>query len=108
MRKKKISKDREKYLRKVYIDKIVTIVTRLFIIVGFIFLWEILADKEIIDSFIMSSPSRMLKTFINLSESNELAKHLNTTILETLIGFSLGTVLRKHYCYNTLVVKIFV
>lgn len=108
MREKNISKDREKYLRKVYINKIVIIMTRLFIIVGFVFLWEILAHKEIIDSFIMSSPSRMLETFINLSESNELAKHLNTTILETLIGFSLGTVLRKYYCYNTLVVKVFV
>lgn len=108
MREKNISKDREKYLRKVYISRIVIIMTRLLIIVGFIFLWEILAKKDIIDSFIMSSPSRMLETFINLSKSNELTRHLNTTILETLIGFSLGTVLRKYYCYNTLVVKIFV
>lgn len=91
MHKKNISEDRKKYLHKIFINKVIVIITRLTIIIGIIVLWEILANRGIIDSFIMSSPSRMLKTFINLSSSNELAKHLNTTIMETLVGFSLGT-----------------
>ena len=45
-----------------------------------------------IDSFIMSQPSRMVKTLLNLGE-NGLLTHLGVTCMETLIGFLLGTVL---------------
>ena len=44
----------------------------------------------VIDSFIMSKPSRIVKTFMNLSE-NGLLKHLGTTCYETIIGFLIGT-----------------
>ena len=40
---------------------------------SFFILCEILANKGIIDSFITSQPSRMLKTFMNLSQ-NDLLK----------------------------------
>ena len=55
-------------------------------------MWEVLANYGIIDSFIMSKPSRMVKTFLNLS-SNDLLEHLKVTCIETLIGFLLGTFL---------------
>ena len=48
--------------------------------------------KEIIDSFITSQPSRILETFINLSD-NQLLMHLWVTCEETIIGFSLGVVI---------------
>ena len=90
MNNQKISEDRKKYLKKNKINKIAIVSTQLSIIIIFIILWEILANKNIIDSFIMSSPSRILKTFMNLS-SNDLLKHLAVTSLETIIGFLLGT-----------------
>lgn len=90
MPKKNISDDRKKYLRKKYIKKISVILTQIIILIAFIAIWEIAAEKEIIDSFIMSQPSKILKTFINLS-SNDLLMHIQVTCNETLIGFLLGT-----------------
>lgn len=87
-----ISPDRKKYLRKIKLRKIEILATQIFIVVAFIAIWEILANTGKIDSFITSQPSRILKTFLNLS-SNDLLEHLKITCLETLIGFSLGTVL---------------
>lgn len=57
-----------------------------------IVLWEVLANLNIIDSFITSQPSRILDTFMNLF-SNDLLKHLGVTLYETLIGFIGGTLL---------------
>lgn len=64
---KNISQDRKKYLRKIRLNKIAVITTQIILIVGFIALWEVLANIGIIDSFIASKPSRILKTFMNLS-----------------------------------------
>ena len=79
-----LSADRKKYLRKIRTNKILVILTQLSILILFIILWEILANKKIIDSFITSQPSRILDTFLNLS-SNGLLKHLGVTLTETLI-----------------------
>lgn len=90
MHKKNISDNRKKYLRKNYIKKISIIFTQITILIAFIAVWEIAAEKEIIDSFITSQPSKILKTFVNLS-SNDLLMHIQVTCSETLIGFLLGT-----------------
>lgn len=85
-----ISTDRKRYIRKVKLRKIEILFTQIFIVVAFIAIWEILARKGIIDSFITSQPSRIVKTFMNLS-SNDLLRHLRITCTETLVGFLLGT-----------------
>ena len=87
-----LSEDRKKYLKKNRMKKINIIMTQILIIISFITLWEVLANAGKIDSFITSKPSRILKTFIELS-SSDLAKHLKITCIETLLGFSLGTVM---------------
>lgn len=87
-----ISKDRKKYLKKVKLRKIEILTAQIFILVAFIAIWEILAQKGKIDSFITSQPSRILKTIMNLS-SNNLLYHLRITCVETLVGFLLGTAL---------------
>lgn len=87
-----ISNDRKKYLKKIKLRKIEIFVTQIIVIILFIAMWEILAQKGIIDSFITSQPSRIMKTFMNLS-SNNLLEHLRITCMETLIGFLLGTFL---------------
>lgn len=92
MDKKNISEDRKKYLRKIKRNKIAVIVTQILIVVLFIALWEILANLGIIDSFITSQPSRIVKTFLNLSQNN-LLEHLGVTCFETIIGFVSGAIL---------------
>ena len=90
MRKENISEERKKYLRKISIKKASILITQIVIVIAFIVLWEVAANKEWIDSFITSQPSRVLKTFINLSQ-NQLLMHLGVTCTETLVGFLLGT-----------------
>lgn len=87
-----ISNDRKKYLKKVKLRKAEILMVQILIVILFISLWEILAQKGKIDSFITSQPSRILETFMNLS-SNNLLEHLKITLIETLVGFSLGTIL---------------
>ena len=86
-----ISCERKKYLRKIKIRKGEILTTQIFIVIAFIAVWEILARRGIIDSFIASQPSRIVKTFMNLS-SNNLLEHLKITCEETLIGFGLGSI----------------
>lgn len=85
-----ISIDRQKYLKKVKLRKVEIFATQIFIVIAFIAIWEILAQTGKIDSFITSQPSRIVKTFMNLS-SNDLLEHLRITCTETLIGFAIGT-----------------
>ena len=92
--KKKIelSKERKEFLRKIKKQKIFIITAQIILIIGFISIWEILANNGIIDSFITSSPSRIIKTLLNLSENN-LVEHITVTCIETITGFLLGTFL---------------
>ena len=92
MQKKSKSNERKEYLRKITITKISVLVTQILLVILFIVLWEVLANKGIIDSFITSQPSRMFKTFMNLSQ-NGLLEHLGVTCYETIVGFLAGAFL---------------
>lgn len=92
MKNKIISKERKKYLNKIKLNKFLIILTQLLILIGFLSIWEILANMKLIDSFITSQPSRIWNTFINLA-SNNLLMHTKVTVYETLVGFGLGTLL---------------
>ena len=91
-RNETMSNDRKKYLKRIKNRKIEILITQISIVVTFIALWEMLAQIGKIDSFITSQPSRILETFLDLS-SNDLLKHLKITCIETLVGFSLGTIM---------------
>lgn len=90
MSKHQISLERKSYLKKIKLKKYLVLLTQLSILIGFLALWEFAANKNIIDSFITSQPSRILKTFMNLG-SNDLLKHIGVTTYETIVGFLLGT-----------------
>ena len=92
MQKKNKSEERKRYLRKITVTKVSIFITQISLVILFIALWEILANKGIIDSFITSQPSRMLKTFMNLSQ-NGLLEHLGVTVYETIVGFLVGSIL---------------
>lgn len=103
MHKNNISKDRKKYLKQIKIKKISIFATQIGVVVAFIIIWEILANKGIIDSFITSQPTKILKTFMNLSE-NKLLMHLWVTCEETLIRILDGSIYWNGYCNTFMVV----
>lgn len=49
--------------------------------------WQILTDLKILDSFIVSSPKKVIKTIISLYQGNNLFIHINTTLFEIFISF---------------------
>lgn len=90
---KNISKEHEIYLKSIKASKRKIIISRILILVIFIGLWQIAADLKWIDPFLTSSPSRVIKSFISLYEDGNLLNHILVTCYETIIGFTLGTVL---------------
>lgn len=88
-----ISKEHSAFLKKVKLRKISILSTQLLILVAFFVLWEVLADLKVLDAFITSQPSRMLKTLGNLYREGKLFYHIWVTCFETMIGFSLGTLI---------------
>ena len=67
--------------------------TQCFIVITFILLWEVLTRFNIINSFIFSSPTLIVKTIINLFVEGNLIIHILTTLIETFIAFVLGILL---------------
>ncbi len=92
MKNNNVSPERMQYLKNIKRENILVTVTQIVVLVGFIGIWEFLAQAELIDSFITSQPSRILNTFMNL-QSNDLIVHIAVTAYETVVGFLLGTLL---------------
>ena len=78
------------YLKKLKTNKIVITITQIIITITFIILWQILSDLKIINPFIFSSPKKIIETTISLYNNYNLISHILTTLLETLVAFSLG------------------
>lgn len=88
-----MSKEQKEFLKKNRLNRILIRLCQLSIVIIFLILWEYLSTKEIINSFIFSKPSNVVKTIYNLYINNNLFKHIWVTIYETLIAFSIGMVI---------------
>lgn len=88
----KISENYKKFLQKRKLHKAFVLSTQLGILILIIALWEILARLQIIDTFIMSSPSRIIATIGELYSSGNLFYHIFTTLGEAIIGFLIATI----------------
>ncbi|MBQ3532212.1 MAG: ABC transporter permease [Oscillospiraceae bacterium] len=56
-------------------------------------LWELSTRLGWSDGFLISSPSRMAATLASLCRSGEILVHIGTSCLETVVGFTAGTLL---------------
>ncbi|MCL2857783.1 MAG: ABC transporter permease [Oscillospiraceae bacterium] len=90
--RKEISAEREAYLAGRKRKKLQVRACQIALLVLFIAAWEVFARLGVIDSFIMSSPSRILRTLANFS-GNGLLVHVGITCFETLVGFGLGALI---------------
>ena len=89
----KNSKEYLSYKKKNKIKKIIVILIQILITVNIFVLWEILAKLNIIDSFIMSCPSKIWNTLLLLIEDSSLFYHSGITLLEAIIGFTISTII---------------
>ena len=88
----KSSREHELFLKKRKKEKIIITIFRITIILLFIITWELLSNFNIINTFLFSSPSRIINTIIKLYNSNDLFKHIYITLSEVLISFSLASI----------------
>ena len=56
-------------------------------------LWQLTTSTGLSDGFLVSSPSRMWSTFLSLCRGGELLRHIGISCLETVVGFTAGTLL---------------
>lgn len=71
--------------------KRIVIYIRILILIVFFALWEFSARIGILDSFIFSSPVRILNCMIQMASDGSLFYHTGITIAETIISFLLVT-----------------
>lgn len=88
-----MSNEHLEYIKKVKKELISITIFRIAILVIFIALWEVLARLKILDPFLTSSPTRIVNSLISFIKEGTLFSHIITTCYETILGFTLGTVL---------------
>ena len=87
------SLEHKEFLRKKRKEKIIVISFQILILLVFICGWELLARYELINTFLLSSPSLVLNTLVNLFTDNDLFTHIGITLYETVVSFLIVTIL---------------
>ncbi len=87
-----MSEQHKKYLRKLKIEYIVTKTLQVGILIAFFGLWELAVAVRWIDPFFFSSPSLIVETIAELINTGEFFRHVGVTLLETLVGFAISTI----------------
>ena len=87
------SREHIAYLKKERNKKIIITVSRILVLVIILGFWELFAQLKIIDPFITSSPSRVIKTIGDLYKNGTLFFHIGITLAETLAGFVIAVIL---------------
>ena len=85
------SKEHQLFVKKEKTKTFLVHFSRIALLISLIGLWELIAYKNWVDPFIISSPSRIIRQIKLLIESGSLSLHLTTTLLETIYAFLLST-----------------
>lgn len=83
------SKEQILYMKRTRRHNKLVLFFQLFLFVSFVVLWEIASRRGWINSFIFSSPSRMISAGRDLLITGELLKHISITLAETFASFFL-------------------
>lgn len=84
-----ISPSQSEYIARYKRKKHIVLCVQIFIFVQFVIMWEVLTYFQIINPFIFSSPSRIIKTFQELLLDGSLFYHTRITLFETFVSFAL-------------------
>ncbi len=81
------------FLKKKARKKQLIILSQVTLLIVFLLSWELLAYFEIINTFLISSPSAIYHLLIDYIIDGSLFRHIGISVLETLLGFSIGTMI---------------
>ena len=79
------------FLKKIKRENRIIKIIQIIMGLSFIILWELLSRFNIINSFIFSSPSKIIITIIELYKNNNLFNNIYVTLLELFVSFILGS-----------------
>ncbi|MDD2202955.1 MAG: ABC transporter permease [Bacilli bacterium] len=88
-----MSDEHKLYLKKRNRKKRLVLLTQIIIFITFIAAWEAASYYSLINPFLTSSPSNIIKTIIELYNEGTLFNHILITAYETFISFGLGTII---------------
>ena len=86
-----LSAGQMQYLRQHKKHQRIVCISRILILLSFLFIWEFTANVGIIDSFIFSSPSKITLCFWGMVKDGSIFLHMGVTLYETLASFFLVT-----------------
>lgn len=79
------------FLKRRRKEAIKVLIAQIVILVLFVGLWELLSSLEIIDAFLFSKPSRIVKLLETYIVTKTIYKHISISLLETMLGLVIGT-----------------
>ena len=79
------------FLKRRRKEAIKVLIAQIVILVLFVGLWELLSSLEIIDAFLFSKPSRIVKLLKTYIVTKTIYKHIGISLLETMLGLVIGT-----------------
>lgn len=85
-----MSKEQQTFIKKYRWNKRLILLGQIVIIVSFFVIWELLSRLQIINPFIFSSPSKVVRTIYSLYLDGNLFKHIWVSVYETFIAFGIG------------------
>lgn len=81
------------YLKNIKKKKLIKIFFQVFIFLALIIFWQLAADMKWINSFVSSSPKKVLETIIKLYNDGSIFYHIWVSLYEVLLSFLIGTIL---------------
>ena len=87
------SLNHQKFIKKERLKTFFTHLIRILLLIFLLGFWEISANLNLVDPFITSSPSRIIKQTIELYQNGSLFTHIFTTLYETILAFALSTII---------------
>lgn len=89
----KYKDEHQKYLSNLKRKDLFVKIIKISILLFFLFFWELFGRLKLINTFLLSYPSEILRTIIVLTKENDLISHIFTTTTEVLMSFIISTCL---------------
>lgn len=106
-----MSFEHKKYLKKMKKKWLIVFGLQIGLLCTLLLLWQLGADNGVLNSFISSSPDKVIDTIITLHNQNNLYHHIWVTTYETLISFvmsiSLGLLMATLLWWFKTLAKVF-
>lgn len=87
------SEEHKKYLQKRRKERIIVITFQILIVLSFLIIWQLLVEFKLVNTFLSSSPTNVLKTTISLIKDNSFFNHIWITTYETTLSFIIATII---------------